>query len=141
MSAPIRLAGMTPQQVVDLGRAHGWTPINNGSWLTLRRTYLLPTPELVLCTSEEFARQPFGKWDKPTYERHEFLSFFFAQAGTKSDGGPIHKLRGQITYGDADSPWIGRHDSEVSQRRALEILTAAPPADAINPTPETGGSL
>jgi hypothetical protein len=118
---PPRLAGMDPVAVRALAHEHGWVVAEVGAiHFTVRRTYVLPTPEHVLCSDEEFFRQPFGHWNDSTYPRHEFLTFHFTQ----------RRLRGSVTYGDAVTPWVGRRDGTVSQRRAADIITAAPPADA-----------
>jgi hypothetical protein len=124
VSAPVRLAGMTPRQVADIGREHGWVIVEARHWLTLRRTYLMPTPPQILRTPEDHRRQRFGTWPEPTYNSPEFLTFHFTATTP-------HRLRGQVGHREGRAPWVEARDGSVSQRRALEILAAAPPADAI----------
>ncbi|MEX5635778.1 hypothetical protein [Parafrankia sp. FMc2] len=128
---PARLAGMTPRQIADLGAEHGWEVIEASHWLTLRRIHLMSTPEYALHTPE--GRMSRALWLHPTYHRPEFLTFRFREAGTTDDGKPRHRLYGQVIHREGRPPWVEAHDGSVSQARALEILTAAPPADALTP--------
>ncbi len=72
-----------------------WEPIT-GNTLRYSETDL-PTPENL----------PENWWPEPTYSRHVFLTFIPGSS---------------VILGVASSPWTGRQDTSVTQKRAREIL-------------------
>ena len=72
-----------------------WEPIA-GNKLRYSETDL-PTP----------ANLPERWWPWPTYNRHVFLTFVPGRS---------------VILGVASSPWTGRQDSEITQKRAREVL-------------------
>ena len=129
---PPRLAGLSPTQARDLAIEHGWEFLRieaDGTMFTVRRLYLMATPVHILATPEEFGRRPFMRWPEPTFHQVEFLTFNFEK----------RRLRGPVFYDHVRAPWLDNARIKVSQRRAAEILAAAPPADAITDTTPAGG--
>lgn len=107
----IKLADLTAM------RDAGWAVIGEYRGVTLRWTTRHDTPAYV------------GRsYPYPTYERHTFLTY------NLTDG----VVRGQVLHGDARAPWVGRSDSWVSQRRAVEIAREAQQrvSDATREIPE-----
>jgi len=95
-------------EAIDHASANGWTAINGN---TLRRTWTLETPET---NRYKAGAGMFGKWDGDTYDRHLFITIVGSVAGGKIS----------VILGDARAPWVGRDDTSVSLKRAIEVLTA-----------------
>lgn len=80
--------------------ANGWTYMGNN---TMRRRTEHETPAYAIN----------AEWyEQPTYSTLEFLSFLLLE-GNRAP---------KAVYGTGPCPWVGRRDSKISFKRALELL-------------------
>lgn len=90
---------------IEDAKLRGWEVLPGTA--TVRYTTTHDTPD----------RLPADWWGQPSYERHTFLSF----VGIDSGRAP------SVVHGDARSPWTDRRDTNISFKRALEILATDDP--------------
>jgi len=93
----------TMRELVDQG---SWAKVPTPYGFTIRYTITRQTPEAVLCSQEEHARNPFGRWPEPEYQAMVFV--------TLTLGGVVMRV--------APAPWVGARDTEIPFWLAEAVL-------------------